>query len=296
MSESYTGKKRVRKNFGRIEAVADMPNLIDVQTGSYSSFINNVDANGEHCEFGLEEVFKSIFPIKDFTGTGELEFVKYELETPKYDVEGEKQLPFSISKILLVSTVNGNVVDDPENIWNIDISQINDIYMYIDKTTNDEETIKEIELENFTINQAPQKGDIKILRPTGELSNLYTYSEQNYLDSSMTYHGGVIDDLKSLEIANNGGILSFRCALENLGKYVSNENEEIVYNGNLLKNLGISVDELFFNLGFDLIITTSDNISYKGTLNIDMPISTIIEEGSSNIEITDFSDVVFKRI
>ena len=76
----------------------------------------------------------------------------------------------------------------------------------------------------------------------------------------------------------------------------SNENEEIVYNGNLLKNLGISVDELFFNLGFDLIITTSDNISYKGTLNIDMPISTIIEEGSSNIEITDFSDVVFKRI
>ena len=56
----------------------------------------------------------------------------------KYDVEGEKQLPFSISKILLVSTVNGNVVDDPENIWNIDISQINDIYMYIDKTTNDE--------------------------------------------------------------------------------------------------------------------------------------------------------------
>lgn len=214
----------------------------------------------------------------------------------KYDVEGEKKLPFSISKILLVSTVNGNVVDDPENIWNIDISQINDIYMYIDKTIDDEETIKEIKIENFIVNKAPQKGDIKILRPTGELSNLYTYSEQNYLDSSITYQGGAIDDLKSLEISNNGGILSFRCALENLGKYVSNENEEIIYDGNLLKNLEISVDELFFNLGFDIIITTSDNISYKGTLNLDMPINTIIEEGSSNIEITDFSDVVFKRI
>ena len=214
----------------------------------------------------------------------------------KYDVEGEKELPFSVSKILLVSTVNGNVVDDPENIWNIDISQINDIYMYIDKTIDDEETIKEIKIENFTVNQAPQKGDIKILRPTGELSNLYTYSEQNYLDSSITYQGGVIDDLKSLEIANNGGILSFRCALENLGKYISNENEEIIYDGNLLKNLGINVEELFFNLGFDLIITTSDNISYRGTLNLDMPINTIIEEGSSNIEITDFSNVVFKRI
>ncbi|MBO6281201.1 MAG: DNA-directed RNA polymerase subunit beta [Alphaproteobacteria bacterium] len=87
MKESYTSKKRVRKNFGRIDAVMDMPNLIDVQTGSYSSFINNVDNNGERCEFGLEEVFKSIFPIKDFSGNGELEFVKYVLEEPKYDEE-----------------------------------------------------------------------------------------------------------------------------------------------------------------------------------------------------------------
>lgn len=214
----------------------------------------------------------------------------------KYDVEGEKELPFSISKILLVSTVNGSVVDDPENIWNIDISQINDIYMYIDKTIDDEETIKEIKIENFKLNKKPQKGEIKILRPTGELSNLYTYSEQNYLESSITYQGGVIDDLKSLEIANNGGILSFRCAIENLGKYISNENQEIIYDGNLLRNLGVEVEELFFNLEFDIVITTSNNISYKGTLDLDMPINTIIEEGSSNIEITDFSDVVFKRV
>ena len=85
MNDSYTSKKRVRKKFGRIDAVMDMPNLIDVQTGSYSSFINNVDANGEHCEFGLEEVFNSIFPITDFANNGELEFVKYVLEKPKYD-------------------------------------------------------------------------------------------------------------------------------------------------------------------------------------------------------------------
>ena len=87
MTESYTGKKRVRRNFGRIDAVMDMPNLIDVQTGSYSSFINNKDNNGEYCEFGLEGVFKSIFPIRDFSGNGELEFVDYTLEEPKYDEE-----------------------------------------------------------------------------------------------------------------------------------------------------------------------------------------------------------------
>ena len=61
MKESYTSKRRVRKNFGRIDAVADMPSLIEVQTGSYNSFIQAHGA--ERCEFGLEEVFKSIFPI-----------------------------------------------------------------------------------------------------------------------------------------------------------------------------------------------------------------------------------------
>ncbi len=87
MKESYTSKKRVRKNFGRIDAIIDMPSLLEVQTGSYNSFINNVDMYGNHCEFGLEEVFKSIFPIRDFAGNGVLEFVKYELAKPKYDVD-----------------------------------------------------------------------------------------------------------------------------------------------------------------------------------------------------------------
>ena len=87
MKESYTSKKRVRKNFGRIDAIIDMPSLLEVQTGSFNSFINNVDMYGNHCEFGLEEVFKSIFPIRDFAGNGVLEFVKYELSQPKYDVD-----------------------------------------------------------------------------------------------------------------------------------------------------------------------------------------------------------------
>ncbi len=85
MKESYTSKRRVRRSFGKIDAVADMPSLIEIQKGSYDSFIQAPGA--EKCEFGLEEVFKSIFPIRDFSGNGELEFVKYELEEPKYDVD-----------------------------------------------------------------------------------------------------------------------------------------------------------------------------------------------------------------
>ena len=214
----------------------------------------------------------------------------------KYDVEGEKVLPFSINKILLVSTVDGNVVDDPENIWNIEVTQVNDIYMYLEKTIEDEQTIKEIRVENFTQNKRPVKGNLKVLRPTGELSNLYTYSEQDYLNEGITYLGASIDDLKNLEISNNGGMLGFRVSIEELGTYISNEDETITYDGKLLSNLGINLEEIQFNLSFDIIITTSNNISYKGTMNLDMPINTVIEQGSSSIELTNFSDVVFERI
>ena len=214
----------------------------------------------------------------------------------KYDVEGEKRLPFTISKILIVSTVNGQANDDNENIWNINIEQVNDIYMYVDKTSESEEIIKEIKLENFIINQKPQIGDLNLLRPTGELSNLYAQSSQNYINEGITYLGGVIDDMKTLEISNTGGILGFRFALKNIGTYISNENEEINYDGRLLDKLGISIDSIKFNVSFDIIITTNKDVNYKGTINLEMPVETIITEGNSSKEITDFSDVVFKRV
>jgi len=214
----------------------------------------------------------------------------------RYDVEGEKELPFSISKILLVSTVDGQRVDDKENIWNINVTQVNDVFMYINKTSDDETLIKSIKLENFVINNAPKKGEIELYRPTGELSNLYSQSEQNYIDYSITYLGGVIDDMKSLEIANQGGVLGFRFAVTNIGSYVSNENTEIIYDGRLLTNLGISEEEVKFDVSFDITIETDDNIKYRGRTSLDMPVSGFIEQGSASIEITDFSNVIFKRI
>ncbi len=215
----------------------------------------------------------------------------------RYDVEGEKRLPFSVAKILLVSTVDGNVMDDPNNIWNIGITQVNDVYMYINQTIKDDDTtIKEIKFENFIIKKEPQKGTIRLLRPTGELSNLYTYSQQDYLNESITYLGGAIDDMKSLEIGNKGGVLGFRFSLEDLGTFISNENQEITYDGKLLSNLGVNLEEIQFDVSFDIILTTSNNISYKGNISLSLPIDNVIEEGSSSKEITDFSNVIFKRI
>ncbi|MHC4995717.1 MAG: DNA-directed RNA polymerase subunit beta, partial [Planctomycetota bacterium] len=87
MTKSFTGRKRIRKEFGRIREVAPMPNLIEVQKSSYDSFLQIHEEPDDRIDHGLQEVFKSVFPIKDFSEHGTLEFVKYELEPPKYDVD-----------------------------------------------------------------------------------------------------------------------------------------------------------------------------------------------------------------
>jgi DNA-directed RNA polymerase subunit beta len=87
ISRSFTGRKRIRRSFGRIPEVAPMPNLIDVQRASYEAFLQMNVQHDSRLHAGLQEVFKSVFPIDDFAGRGRLEFVYYELEEPKYDVE-----------------------------------------------------------------------------------------------------------------------------------------------------------------------------------------------------------------
>ncbi|MBV8702492.1 MAG: DNA-directed RNA polymerase subunit beta, partial [Acetobacteraceae bacterium] len=87
ISRSVTRHKRIRRNFGRIPEVAPMPNLIDVQRASYEAFLQKDTHHDSRTNTGLQEVFKSVFPIDDFAGRGRLEFVYYELEEPKYDVE-----------------------------------------------------------------------------------------------------------------------------------------------------------------------------------------------------------------
>jgi DNA-directed RNA polymerase subunit beta len=93
MALSFTGKKRIRKSFGRIPEAGAMPNLIEVQKSSYEQFLQNKDERGRSMRpedrklEGLEAVFRSVFPIRDFSERAVLEYVSYEFENPKFDVE-----------------------------------------------------------------------------------------------------------------------------------------------------------------------------------------------------------------
>src|SRR6476646_5160248 len=91
MAQTFTGRKRVRKFFGKIQEVAEMSNLIEVQKASYDQFLMVKDPPGGRSDEGLQAVFKSVFPIRDFSNTSQLDFVAYEFDPPKYDVDECRQ-------------------------------------------------------------------------------------------------------------------------------------------------------------------------------------------------------------
>ncbi|HZV56973.1 MAG TPA: DNA-directed RNA polymerase subunit beta, partial [Sphingobium sp.] len=121
-------KKRIRKMFGNIHEVVQMPNLIEVQRESYEQFLRSNPAIGYVS--GLEKTLRSVFPIRDFAGTAELDFVQYELEEPKYDTEECRQrgityaAPMRVTLRLIVFEVDA----DTETRSVLDIKE-QDVYM-----------------------------------------------------------------------------------------------------------------------------------------------------------------------
>jgi len=113
MAQTLPSRKRIRKQFGSIHEVAEMPNLIEVQKASYDDFLMVKEPpGGRPDDFGLQSVFKSVFPISDFAGKATLEFVRYEFEAPKFDVDECMQrdmtysAPLKVKLRLIVFDVN----------------------------------------------------------------------------------------------------------------------------------------------------------------------------------------------
>ncbi len=114
MAETHTvaSRKRIRKVFGKGIEVAVMPNLIEVQKESYDQFLQVKEPTGGRINEGLQAVFKSVFPISDFSGQAVLEFVRYEFEAPKFDVDECQQrgmtfaAPFKVTLRLIVFEID----------------------------------------------------------------------------------------------------------------------------------------------------------------------------------------------
>jgi len=130
MATSYSSRKKVRKNFGRIEEVAEMPNLIKVQRSSYDQFLQTNVLAADRENEGLQSVFKSVFPISDFAGTASLEFVSYDLEAPKYDTEECQQRDMTYAAPLRVTLrlIVFEVDEETEARSVLDIKE-QDVYM-----------------------------------------------------------------------------------------------------------------------------------------------------------------------
>ncbi len=103
MSQTVMGRKRVRKFFGKLSEVTQMPNLIEVQKESYQHFLQVTEPEGGREDVGIQAVFKSVFPISDFSGQSMIEYVSYDFDPPKYDVEECQQRGLTYSAPLKVT-------------------------------------------------------------------------------------------------------------------------------------------------------------------------------------------------
>lgn len=215
----------------------------------------------------------------------------------KYNVEGEKNMPFKLSKIIIKSSVDAKSIES-ENLWDLDLIQNNDIYIYINKNEHisSAEKIQNVKIEKMAIREKNKVGTVKAFLPTSNnLKTLFSQSTENYFNKSIEYSASTSDNLEKQEICQDGGMIALRISNQEIGKYVANEGDEIVYNKSLLEKAGIEEKDLQFNIEMDIIIQTTDNNKYKGTLSLDMPVDTFENSGTVDKKITDFSNVIFKR-
>ena len=215
----------------------------------------------------------------------------------KYNVEGEGNPPFQLSKIAIISNIDGIDIKDEQNKWNLEVNQNNDIYLYIKKNEDYKytETIESVVLNNFNISQFSKVGQIKLFRPDNDIQNvMFKNSIENEVNT-IEFKGDMNSSIKDMKISNQGGLVVFRYAIDGIGNYISNEDAEINHD-ELLKKLSINKDDLEFKVSFDININLNSNKSYKANVNLELPIGNVVEDGIQSKENSDLENIIFKRI
>lgn len=219
-----------------------------------------------------------------------------------YNKNGEKNMPFQVSEIIIVSTARryegeaAAPIEDNGSIWNFQLIQNNDMYIEVKNNARENEKIKNIKISNFEIKQNPNKGSIKVFMPNSVDGARYTYTDEFEVKDSLTYTGAEGNSYKDLRINKNGGKLSISFANKDLGNYSSGEDTEVTFDGRMLAKMGYTDEDLKFKIAFDITIELEDGRAYVGRIETDVNCEGLVENGTSQIDITDFSNVVFKRV
>ncbi len=237
MAQTFTGRKRVRKFFGTIQEVAEMPNLIEVQKASYDQFLLVKEPVGGRPDEGLQAVFKSVFPISDFSNSSQLEFVKYEFEPPKYDVDECRQRGMTYAAPLKV-TLRLIVFDIDEETGARSVKDIKeqDVYM----------------------------GDIPLMTNNG---TFIVNGTERVIVSQMHRSPGVFFDHDKGKTHSSGKLLFAARIIPYRGSWLDIEFDakDIVY-ARIDRRRKIPVTSLLYALGLDgeqILATFYKHISYK---------------------------------
>ncbi len=217
----------------------------------------------------------------------------------KYEVEGIKGYSFEIEEILTISTADGKRIENKDKKSTTDkfeVSQVNDVYIRIKEkdANNSDYNLKKISITNFNLEKAPKKGEIIILEPTGNMPELFLNSTKNYIDSTIEYKASNIDNLEKLETSENGGTVAFR--IENkLGYYDVKKDEELKYDSTLLKKYTTDIEDINFDINFDLVIELENGLKFAKTIKLSKPSEEVFKENKTVI-IEEISETGFKKI
>ncbi len=215
----------------------------------------------------------------------------------KYNVEGETNMPFVLSKISIISQSLGTDKTVEGMRWAFDVNETNDIYLYIDKNegNNQEELIKSVKIDSMNVNIAPTIGQTNFYKPDITDVNLFFKDSAENVINNLEYAGDVESDIKNLKISNQGGIVAFRYSINNVAEYTSNDDEQIEHK-DLLNKAGVDYNNLKSNISFDLTINLESGKVFKSNINLDLPLDNVVQEGVVSKEITDVEQFIFKRI
>jgi len=215
--------------------------------------------------------------------------------TIKYEIEGEQNPPFRISKISIISTADG--IQAEEN--KIEVWQANDIYISLEKNENyaEKEIIAKVGIENITLAKRPQTGKVSFYRPSNNQGIKYIYEKDYEIKNNLDYFGNMSTDLKNLSIANQGGTIEFRTCIKEIGSFEAKENETgFSYDARILQRANVDLEKIKYQIQFDLVIELESGKKYQANIELDLPNEELEGQTVKGVEITDLEDVVLKRM